>query len=61
MGLEVGGGGTEEEEEEKIPLCESIGPRPLWGHCLAATLNYNHDLPKQRTGTTDHQTLLGLF
>ena len=32
MGLEVGGGGTEEEEEEekeKIPLCESIGHRPL--------------------------------
>ena len=37
MGLEVGGGGTEEEEEEKekekIPLCESIGHRPLWGPC----------------------------
>ena len=36
MGLEVGGGGTEEEEEEekeKIPLCESIGHRPLWGRC----------------------------
>ena len=34
MGLEVGGGGTEEEEEEKeekIPLCESLGHRPLWG------------------------------
>ena len=28
MGLEVGGGGTE-EEKEKIPLCESIGHRPL--------------------------------
>ena len=37
MGLEVGGGGMEEEEEEKekekIPLCESIGHRPLWGRC----------------------------
>ena len=39
MGLEVGGGGTEEEEEEeeeekeKIPLCESIGHRPLRGRC----------------------------
>ena len=36
MGLEVGGGGTEEEEkkeEEKIPLCESIGHRFLWGRC----------------------------
>ena len=40
------GGGTEEEEEkeekEKIPhMCESIGHRPLWGHCPAPTLNYN--------------------
>ena len=36
MGLEAGGrGGTEEKEkEEKIPhMCESIGHRPLWGHC----------------------------
>ena len=35
MGLEVGEGGTEEEdkEEEKIPLCESIGHRPLRGRC----------------------------
>ena len=36
MGLEVGGG-TEKEEEEKeemkIPLCESIGHRPLRGRC----------------------------
>ena len=33
MGQEVVGGGMEEEkeekEEEKIPLCESIGHRPL--------------------------------
>ena len=50
MGLEVGGGGTEEKEEEKkekIPLCESIGHRPLWSHYPAPTLNYNHNLPKQ--------------
>ena len=36
MGLEVGGGGMEEKEEkekEKIPLCESIGHRPLRGRC----------------------------
>ena len=35
MGLEVGGGGTEEKEEEKIPLCESIGHRPLLGRSPA--------------------------
>ena len=31
-----GGGGSEkekEEEKEKIPLCESIGHRPLRGRC----------------------------
>ena len=65
MGLEVGGGGTEEEEEEeekeKIPLCESIGHRPLRGRCPAPTLDYNHDLPKQGTGTADHLTLLRLL
>ena len=67
MGLEVGGGGTEEKEEEeeekeeKIPLCESIGHRPLRGRCPAPTLNYNHDLPKQGTGTADHLTLLRLL
>ena len=27
------GGTLEEEEEEKIPLCESIGHRPLRGRC----------------------------
>ena len=59
MGLEVGGGGTEEEEEkEKIPLCDSKGHRPLWGRCPAPTLNYNHDLPKQGTGTADHLTVV---
>ena len=51
----------EEKEKEKIPLCESIGHRPLWGRCPAPTLNYNHDLPKQGTGTADHLTLLRLF
>ena len=64
MGLEVEGGTEKEkkkEEEEKIPLCESIGHRPLWGRCPAPTLNYNHDLPKQGTGTADHLTLLRLF
>ena len=64
MGLEVGGGGTEKEEreeKEKIPLCESIGHRPLWGCCPAPTLYYDHDLPKQGTGTADHLTLLRLF
>ena len=60
------GGGTkenkkEEEEKEKIPLCESIGHQPLWGHCIAPTLNYNHDLPKHGTGTADHLTLLRLL
>ena len=37
MSLEVGGGGTDKEEKEKeeeiIPLCESIGHRPLRGRC----------------------------
>ena len=65
MGLEVGGGGTEEKEEEeekeKIPLCESIGHRPLRGRCPAPTLHYNLDLPKQGTGTADHLTLLRLL
>ena len=67
MGLEVGGGGTEEEEKEeveekeKIPLCESIGHRPLRGRCPVPTLYYNLDLPKQGTGTAGHLTLLRLF
>ena len=65
MGLEVGAGGTEEEEKEeekeKIPLCESIGHRPLRGRCPAPSLNYNHDLPKQGMGTADHLTLLRLL
>ena len=42
MGLEVGGRGMEEEEEEKkkekIPLCESIGHRPLRGRCSKRTV-----------------------
>ena len=65
MGLEVGGGGTEKEkkkeEKEKIPLCESIGHRPLWGRCPAPSLNLNHKLLGQGTGTADHLTLLRLF
>ena len=58
------GGRTEEEEEEekeKIPLCESIVHLPLQVRWPAPTLNYNHDLPKQGTGTADHLTLLRLF
>ena len=53
MGLEVGGGKTEEKEEEKekIPLCESIDHQPLRGRSSAPSLNYNHDLPKQGSGT----------
>ena len=43
MGLEVGGGTKkkkeEEEEKEKIPLCESIGHRPLRGRCPKAGKN----------------------
>ena len=31
--LEAGGGTLEEKEKEKIPLCESIGHRPLRGRC----------------------------
>ena len=36
--MSLKGGGTEKEEkkeekEEKIPLCESIGHRPLRGRC----------------------------
>ena len=50
-----------EEEEEKIPLCESIGHRPLLGRCPAPTLNYNHGLPKQGMDTADHLTLLRLL
>ena len=53
MGLEVGEK-EEEEKREKIPLCESIGCRPLRGRCPAPTLNYNLDLPKQGWGTADH-------
>ena len=56
-----GEGKEEEEEEEKIPLCESIGHRSLRGRCPAPSFNYNHDLPKQGTGTADHLTLLRLF
>ena len=48
MGLEVGGGGTEEEEKEKekekekIPLCDSIGHRPLRGRCPKTMLDYEY-------------------
>ena len=42
-------------------MCESIGHRPLRGHCPAPSLNLNHNLLGQGTGTADHLTLLGLF
>ena len=46
-------------EEEQIPhMCENISHRPLWSRCPAPTLNYNHDLPKQGTGTADHLVTL---
>ena len=61
MGLEDGGERTEEEEEEKIPLCESIGHRPVRGRCPGPIRNYNLDLPKQGKGTADHLTLLRLL
>ena len=51
-----------EEEKENIPhMCESIGHRPLRGRCPAPSLNFNHNLLKQGTGTADHLTLLRLF
>ena len=63
MGLEAGGrGDAEEEEEEKIPhLCKGIGHRPLWGRCPAPSLNPNHNLLGQGTGTANHLTLLRLL
>ena len=56
MGLEAGGrGGTkkekeeEEEEEEKIPhMCESIGHRPLRGHCPKRGKSNNRRTEKAR-------------
>ena len=40
-----------EGKKEKIPLCESIDHQPLRGRSSAPSLNYNHDLPKQGSGT----------
>ena len=42
-------------------MCESIGHRPLRGRCPAPSLNFNHNLLRQGTGTADHLTLLRLF
>ena len=42
-------------------MCESIGHRPLRGRCPAPSLNFNHKLLQQGTGTADHLTLLRLF
>ena len=61
MGVEVGGGGRKKEKKEKIPLWESIDNQPLRGRCPAPTLNFNHDLPKQGTGTADHLRFFRLF
>ena len=73
MGLEVGGGGTEEreeekEEKEKIPLCESIGHRPLRARCPKRTTIRtkkqqqeqwsNHKYNKATTRTTDQRKQL---
>ena len=50
------------EGGEKIPhMCESIGHRPLRGHCPAPSLNLNHKLLQQGTGTADNLTLLRLL
>ena len=49
-------------KKEKIPhMCESIGHRPLRGRCPAPSLNLNHKLLQQGTGTADHLMLLRLF
>ena len=42
-------------------MCGSIGHRPLWGRCPAPSLNFNHNLLRQGTGTADHLTLLRFF
>ena len=42
-------------------MCKYIGHRPIWGRCPAPSLNLNHNLLGQGTGTTDHLTLLRLF
>ena len=42
-------------------MCESIGHRPLRGRCPAPSLNLNHNLLGQGTGTADHLTLLRLL
>ena len=42
-------------------MCESIAHQPLRGSCPAPSLNLNHNLLGQGTGTADHLTLLQLF
>ena len=42
-------------------MSESMGHGPLWGRCPAPSLNFNHNLLRQGTGTADHLTLLRLF
>ena len=47
--------------EKILHMRESIGHRPLRGRCPAPSLNFQHNLLKQGTGTTDHLTLLRLL
>ena len=42
-------------------MCESIGHLPIRGRCPAPSLNFNHNLLRQGTGTADHLTLLRLL
>ena len=60
MVQEVGGGVTEKEEkeEEKIPLCESIGHRPLRGRCPKTTTNYTKTTTTTATTTIATTTTL---
>ena len=65
MGLEAGGKGgrgaeeekkekeeKEKKEEEKIPLCESIGHRPLRGRCPAPSTSSTTYLSRARVPLT---------
>ena len=64
LGFESGREGTDGGEGgggEISPMCESIGHRPLRGRCPAPSLNFNHNLLRQGTGTADHLTLLRLL
>ena len=46
-------------KSQTIPhMCESIGRQPLQGHCPAPVHNFNHNLLRLGTGTTDHLSWL---